>query len=280
MLRNRFAGATSRFLMAAGTYLALAAGANCAPQEAQKQINVDYNTAWQEAQAQVDVTWFYEQYAKLRYPLTETSKRVMGEMRVKAGLRSEDVCGWAPPAWWRPDDKSTWEAAEMRGWEVYITNLWTGVSKKIPLLLERPTGESASERAAAAKFLGTEAPHPGFVPLLEAVATNPDEHWIVREGALDAVAYIPHGDVVPFYIEQLYQEGRSERVPAYVEESLVSIARGQLGRLTEAHMDTATRQRLAGLSPEQAQQQWRSWWDAQKGTWQYPRRGALLMRMQ
>ncbi len=267
-------------LLPTKTRVLLAGGANCGAKQSRERINPDYETLWQGAQADLDLNWFYEQYGNLRYPPTETSKRVMGQLREKLGLRSEDVCAWAPPAWWRREDKSTWDAAEVRGWEAYLRNLSAAVTEKVPLLVKEPTRESAGKRAAAAKFLGTKAPHPAFVPLLRALATNPSEQPIVRSRALDAIAYIPHDDVVPFYIEQLYQPDRSGREPAYVQENLLNVARGQLRRLTEAHMDAATRKRLLASPPQEAQALWRSWWRAHKDSWKYPRRGTLLIRME
>jgi len=99
----------------------------------------------------------------------------------------------------------------------------------------------------------------------------------VRESAAEAVAYIPHAEVVPFYIEQLYDATRAEGNP-YVDEALTNVARGHLKRLVRGQMDEATRQKFLKAQPPEAQELWRAWWEAHKSTWQYPRRGELFLR--
>ena len=242
-------------------------------EEGERQPNAAYLAVWEKANADAELAWVSDQVSKIRHPIDGSSRDTMRALREKLGLRSEDVRSWG--ASWRRSDKSTWDAVEARGWQAYLANLQVAVLDKVPFLLDER--EDASERAAAAKFLGDKAPHPCFLPLLKALATNPGEAPAARRTALTTIAYIPHGDVVAFYIEHLYDPARAEGDP-YVNEALTNIARGHLKRLVGGQMDEATRQKFVKAPPREAQELWRAWWEAHKETWKYLPRIELFLR--
>lgn len=103
------------------------------------------------------------------------------------------------------NDKHTmarWQAAK-RAWREYPKNLEMAINKKVPLLLQQADVMNQGHRAEAALFLGSDAPHPAFLSLLEEVVINHNEDTLTCWMAIKAITLIPHEGMVEFLIEQL-----------------------------------------------------------------------------
>ena len=92
---------------------------------------------------------------------------------------------------------------ELKYWDEYVQKLKIVIEEKIPDILPDNTGKRFHIQSRAVHYLGIEAPHKAYLPLLRKLAANPEENERLRIKAVYAIARIPHDGMIDFFIELL-----------------------------------------------------------------------------
>jgi hypothetical protein len=232
-----------------------------------RPLVASYIAIWDASKDAVDVAW-----VRLRALEAmeggRAQERAFAAIEEKLGLTREDLAPSEPRELRRFRRRDDLSRAATAGLRVYGDILQRAVEGEVPLILERREGDDQEDRRNAVEYLAGVARHRGFLPLLKTVAANPEEHPRVRGAALGNIGYIPDDDVVPYYIEKIYDAERARRDPK--NDRLATICAESMLRAV------ATQAFFPQGSAQERQEQWRKWWEEHKATWQYPGQGVFL----
>jgi len=225
--------------------LALTQEANEPPKE--PQFVESYKQTWEAVKGQINVASIEKLAANLGSANQDVRQEAIANLQRLVGLNF----GFDASA-----EVAKREQAYKR-WQRYAASIKTAVEEKVPAILKPHTSQNKKNSCALAlQFLGEEAPHPAFLPLLHAVLANGEEDKYTRVRALRAISQIPHEGVVEFLIEQL-------------DTDLARSAWQQLEFLTGAGI-------ISEKGWADIKKRYEAWWAENKEKFQYDRERTLF----
>ena len=224
--------------------LAITQAANEPPKE--PEFVESYKQTWEAVKGQINVASIEKLAANLGSANQDVRQEAIANLQRLVGL----TFGFDASA-----EGAKREQAYKR-WQRYAASIKSALEEKVPAILRPRTSQNEYSRALAVEFLGEEAPHPAFLPLLHGVLANGEEDKYTRIKALRAISQIPHEGVVEFLIEQL-------------DTDLAPYACQQLEFLTGAGI-------ISEKGWADIKKRYEAWWAENKEKFQYDRERTLF----
>lgn len=216
-----------------------------------------YKQAWDATKEQIDLAEMESWLSHLESEDQDVRTRAVECFREETAL--EYVT--------RPPREGSEHQKQLKLWQQYVWYVRAVVETSIPGLLRGPAHDPVvdNRRRAAVMYIGKEAPHPAFVPLLREIALNAEENESVRHSAITALSRIPHEGMVEFLIECLELEPEILRYRALEQLEKLTTPMGVPAEL---------------LAPDlkELKRLWQEWWAANKDQFKYKRISVLIER--